>query len=113
VPDRPERPVAEFRGAPPEARNGPPRRAGRPRRTGEPSAPPGPVLITWATPTSGQLGVPFSFCPGCGSSLDGPRAFVQELWVSQESVFHVWCPSCGFVGNVVPVHRMIGHEAEG
>jgi hypothetical protein len=57
--------------------------------------------------------VPFSFCPGCGASLDGPRAFVQELWVSQESVFHVWCPSCGFVGNVVPVHRMIGHEAEG
>jgi hypothetical protein len=43
--------------------------------------------------------------------LDRPNAFVQELWVSQESVFHVWCPSCRFVGNVVPVHRMIGHEA--
>lgn len=110
MPERPELPVAEFRGAPPAAPNGPPQRADRRRRAGEPSALPDHV---WTTPTSGQLGVPFSFCPGCGGSLDGPSAFVQELWVSQESVFHVWCPSCGFVGNVVPVHRMIGHEAEG
>jgi len=110
VPDRPELPVAEFRGAPPEAPNGPPRRTAQPRRPGEPPGAPEPI---WATPTSGQLGVPFSFCPRCGASLDGPRAFVQELWVSEESVFHVWCPGCGFVGNVVPVHRMVGHEAEG
>jgi hypothetical protein len=103
VPERPE--LAELRAVPSGQPNG---SSGRRRGSGRA---PAPVELVWTTPTSGQLGVPFSFCPGCGASLDRPNAFVQELWVSQESVFHVWCPSCGFVGNVVPVHRMIGHEA--
>ncbi len=68
---------------------------------------------TWTTPTSGVLGVPFGFCPACGASLRRPEAFVQELWVSEESVFHVWCPSCGTVADVILVHRMVGYEAEG
>ncbi len=105
MPERPELPVVEYRGTPSPEPNGRSRR----RSADRPAAAPGEYV--WATPTSGQLGVPFSFCPGCGASVEGPTAFVQELWVSQESVFHVWCPACGFVGNVVPVHRMIGHEA--
>jgi hypothetical protein len=43
--------------------------------------------------------------------VDRPEAFVQELWVAEESVFHIWCPACGFAGNVVPTERMVGHEA--
>ncbi len=112
MPDRPGLPVARFPASAPDVGDGrrPPARGrsdGRPR-----DAVPSPPR-TWTTPTSGVLGVPFAFCPACGASLEGPEAFVQELWVSEESVFHVWCPSCGFVGNVIPVHRMIGHEAEG
>jgi hypothetical protein len=103
VPERPE--LAELRGVPSGEPNGSSRRGRGSIRARAPAE------LVWTTPTSGQFGVPFSFCPGCGASLDRPQAFVQELWVSQESVFHVWCPSCGFVGNVVPVHRMIGHEA--
>ena len=62
-------------------------------------------------PTSGQLGAPLSFCPRCAGRVDRPEAFVQELWVAEESVFHIWCPACGFAGNVVPTERRVGHEA--
>lgn len=106
MPERPELPVAELHGVSPGEPNGSSRHG---RSQGVATR--RPTELVWTTPTSGQLGIPFSFCPGCGASLERPQAFVQELWVSQESVFHVWCPSCGFVGNVVPVHRMIGHEA--
>lgn len=54
-----------------------------------------------------------SYCPRCGAGLasdDG--GLVVEYWTAAERIFHCWCRSCGWAGDVSTVTRMIGHEAE-
>jgi hypothetical protein len=53
-----------------------------------------------------------SFCPRCGSGVTGDDGLVVEYWTARERVFHCWCRSCGWAGDVTSVERMIGHEAE-
>lgn len=53
-----------------------------------------------------------SFCPLCGAGVTGNGGLVVEYWTADERVFHCWCRSCGWAGDVTPVERMIGHEAE-
>jgi len=54
-----------------------------------------------------------SYCPRCGAGLAGAAGgLVVEYWTADERVFHCWCRSCGWTGDVTTVNRMIGHEAE-
>jgi hypothetical protein len=53
-----------------------------------------------------------SFCPRCGARVTGDGGLVVEYWTGDERVFHCWCRSCGWAGDVTAVERMIGHEAE-
>ncbi len=53
-----------------------------------------------------------SFCPRCGAGVTGEGGLVVEYWTGDERVFHCWCRSCGWAGDVTSVERMIGHEAE-
>lgn len=48
-------------------------------------------------------------CPRCGARLaDG---IVTEYWVASDRVFHCWCRGCSWAGDVILVHRMVGHES--
>jgi hypothetical protein len=55
-----------------------------------------------------------SFCPRCGAGLSGrdDGGLVVEYWTADERVFHCWCRSCHWSGDIRHVGRMIGHEAE-
>lgn len=53
-----------------------------------------------------------SFCPRCGAGVTGEGGLVVEYWTGDERVFHCWCRSCEWAGDVTSVERMIGHEAE-
>jgi hypothetical protein len=44
--------------------------------------------------------------------VTGDGGLVVEYWTGRERVFHCWCRSCGWAGDVTSVERMIGHEAE-
>lgn len=51
-----------------------------------------------------------NFCPKCGEDLDGGIAV--EYWEAEDRVYHAWCRSCGWAGDIVKVTRMIAYEAE-
>ncbi len=34
-----------------------------------------------------------------------------EYWEADRRVYHTWCGACGWTGDIIPVERMIGHEA--
>ena len=51
-------------------------------------------------------------CPGCGTALTGPAAFVQEFWSAAERNFVCWCPGCGLMCTVVIGDRLLSHEPE-
>jgi hypothetical protein len=54
-----------------------------------------------------------SYCPRCGAGLaERDGGLVVEYWTADERVFHCWCRSCGWTGEITSVVRMIGHEAE-
>ena len=52
------------------------------------------------------------FCPACGIAVIESGGIAIEYWEGEDRVYHVWCHSCRWTGNVVRVFRMIGHEAE-
>jgi hypothetical protein len=33
-----------------------------------------------------------------------------EYWEAERRVYHTWCRSCGWTGDIMRVERMIGHE---
>jgi len=66
-------------------------------------------VLPVATSENHDGGASVRFCPSCGERFD-VTAFVQEYWTAGSTVFHVWCKSCGFAGDVVPTVRMIGYE---
>lgn len=52
------------------------------------------------------------FCPGCGGSVTGSEGISVEYWEADRRVYHTWCSSCGWAGNIVRIQRMVGHEPE-
>lgn len=51
-------------------------------------------------------------CPACGVGLDIDTGISVEYWEAQERVYHTWCRTCGWTGDIIRVRRMIGHETE-
>lgn len=54
-------------------------------------------------------------CPRCAAALagaDGVSGLTVEYWAVDDRVFHCWCAACGWVGDIVPTTRMVGHEPE-
>lgn len=52
------------------------------------------------------------FCPNCGNGVTGTEGISVEYWEADRRVFHTWCNTCGWSGNVVRIQRMVGHEPE-
>lgn len=52
-----------------------------------------------------------SFCPGCGSSLDG-ASFLQEFWSGADRNFLLWCAGCGLLSTVVLPAAIVSTEPE-
>jgi hypothetical protein len=51
-------------------------------------------------------------CPRCGASLLGGAGIAVEFWQGADRVFHTWCASCRWTGDIIPVTDMIGHEPD-
>ena len=51
-------------------------------------------------------------CPACGIALDEETGISVEYWEGDERIYHTWCHACGWTGDIVRVHRMLGHEPE-
>lgn len=51
------------------------------------------------------------FCTDCGSDITGDAGMATEYWQADRRLYHVWCRSCGWTGDVVRVRRMIGPDA--
>lgn len=58
------------------------------------------------------LGAPVRYCPSCGTSLERPAGFVHEYWVTEDRLFHCWCPECYFLCTVVLSSQIASHEPE-
>lgn len=52
------------------------------------------------------------YCPRCGADLTGGAGIAVEYWEATDRIFHTWCASCGWTGNIVPTEEMISHEPE-
>jgi hypothetical protein len=50
-------------------------------------------------------------CPRCAAELDVGTGISVEYWEADRRVYHTWCGACRWTGDIVPVDRMIGHEA--
>jgi phage terminase large subunit GpA-like protein len=44
--------------------------------------------------------------------VTGTEGISVEYWEADRRVFHTWCNTCGWSGNIVRVERMVGHEPE-
>ena len=44
--------------------------------------------------------------------MTGSEGISVEYWEADRRVFHTWCNTCGWSGNIVRVERMVGHEPE-
>ncbi len=51
-------------------------------------------------------------CPRCGASLLAGAGISVEFWQGADRIFHTWCASCRWTGDIIPVTDMIGHEPE-
>ena len=50
------------------------------------------------------------YCPDCGAELAADRGIAIEYWEADRRIYHVWCRSCSWTGDIIRVRRMIGHE---
>lgn len=50
------------------------------------------------------------FCPDCGAELTEATSLAVEYWEADRRVYHVWCRTCSWAGDIIRVRRMIGHE---
>ncbi len=41
------------------------------------------------------------FCPNCGNGVTGTEGISVEYWEADRRVFHTWCNTCGWSGNIV------------
>lgn len=51
-------------------------------------------------------------CPSCGTNFAEFGGIAVEYWEADRRVYHVWCHSCDWAGDVTRVQRMVGPEAE-
>lgn len=51
-------------------------------------------------------------CPSCGAKLDIDTGISVEYWEGEQRIYHTWCKSCGWTGDIIRVERMIGHESD-
>ena len=51
-------------------------------------------------------------CPNCGASVTGDGGISVEYWEADSRVYHTWCRTCGWTGDIVRVYRMVGHEPD-
>jgi hypothetical protein len=56
-----------------------------------------------------HAGPQVAHCPFCGRSLD-TAAFVQEYWTGSTRNFHLWCPACDAVAEVITGGHTVTHE---
>jgi len=52
------------------------------------------------------------FCPRCGVAFAGGNGFVQEYWISIDTVYFCWCSSCYWRGEVKAVSEVYGVEPD-
>lgn len=52
------------------------------------------------------------FCPHCGRAIIENGGISVEYWEAEQRIYHTWCHSCGWAGDIARVYRVIGHEAE-
>jgi hypothetical protein len=52
-------------------------------------------------------------CPQCADSLIDGHGLVVEYWSADQRIFYCWCGGCDWLGEVIRVHRTIGHEMDG
>lgn len=50
-------------------------------------------------------------CPDCGQSLADNGGMATEYWRADQRIYHVWCRSCGWTGDISRLHRMIGPDS--
>jgi len=50
------------------------------------------------------------YCPSCGASLREDGGLSIEYWEADRRMYHTWCQSCHWTGDISRVGRMIGHE---
>ncbi len=50
-------------------------------------------------------------CPDCGAVIDNESGIATEYWQADRRIYHVWCGSCGWAGDIVRVRRMIGPDS--
>ena len=50
-------------------------------------------------------------CPRCAAVLDPKSGISVEYWEADRRVYHTWCQTCGWTGDIIKVDRMVGHEA--
>jgi len=50
-------------------------------------------------------------CPRC-ASLAGGAGISVEFWQGTDRIFHTWCATCRWTGDIIPTTEMIGHEPE-
>ncbi|GEM_PF-2920398 len=49
-------------------------------------------------------------CPRCSARLDPETGISVEYWEADRRIYHTWCRSCGWTGDIIKVDRMVGHE---
>ena len=52
------------------------------------------------------------FCPNCGEAVIDAEGIAVEYWEADRRVYHTWCRSCGWSGDIVRIQRMVGHAPE-
>jgi len=49
-------------------------------------------------------------CPRCGAALTAAAGIAVEFWEGDDRVFHTWCATCRWTGNIVPTTQMSAFE---
>jgi hypothetical protein len=62
---------------------------------------------------SKQLNIqfPIKYCPQCGESLQHPRSFINEFWISTDTAYFCWCHSCKWRGEIIEVIRVTAPDS--
>jgi RNase P subunit RPR2 len=50
------------------------------------------------------------YCPHCAAAIDPESGLAVEYWEADRRVYHTWCKSCGWSGDITRVDRVVGHE---
>ena len=51
------------------------------------------------------------FCPDCGAAITDDTGIAIEYWLANKRIYHLWCRTCGWAGDIARIRRMVGPEA--